>query len=63
MTFCSKHFLYCNNRISGKSMLKIKSTQIARECTSSYVEHLHSERIIAYDIVERNSNQNRAVGK
>ena len=28
---------------------------------SSYVGYLHDERIIAYDIVERDSNQNRAV--
>ena len=44
------------NRIVGKSMLKNKSPQIARECMSSYVGYLHNERIIAYVVVERVSN-------
>jgi len=44
------------NRISGKSMLKNKSSQIARMSMSSYVGYLHDERIIAHVIVERISN-------
>ena len=44
------------NRIQGKSNLKNKSPQIARECMSSYVGYLRDERIIAHVIVERDSN-------
>ena len=40
-------------------MLKIKSTQIARMSMSSYVEYLRNKLIIAYDILECNSIQNR----
>jgi len=46
--------------VFGKSILKIKSTQIARMSMSSYVIYIRKERIIAYDIVERDLNQNRA---
>ena len=45
------------NRIVGKSMLKNKSPQIAREYMSSYVEYLCNERIISYVIVECDSNE------
>ena len=47
------------NRIQGKSMLKNKSPQIARECMSSYIGYLRDERIIAHVIVERVSNMKR----
>ena len=43
-------------------MLKIKSTQIGRMSMSSYVGYIRHKHIIAYNIVERDSNQNRAVG-
>ena len=48
------------NRILGKSMLKNKSTQTARMIMSSYIGYLRNERIIPYDIVECDSNQNHA---
>ena len=41
------------NRIQGKSMLKNKSSQIARDYMSSYVGYIRDERIIAHVIVER----------
>ena len=49
------------NRMSGKSMLKNKSPQIARMSMSSYVGYLRDERIIANEILERNSIQIHAV--
>ena len=48
------------NRILGKSMLKIRCTQIARMSMISYVGYLRNERAIAHNIVERDSIQNRA---
>ena len=44
------------NRIQGKSMLKNKSPQIARDYMSSYVGYLRDKRTIAHAIVERVSN-------
>ena len=44
------------NRMSGKSMLKNKSSQIARIRMSSSVGYLRNERIIAHVIVECVSN-------
>ena len=41
-------------------MLKMKSTQIARVSISYYIGYLRDGRIIAYNIVERDSSQNRA---
>ena len=42
-------------------MLKMKTTQISMMIMSSYVGYIRDKRILAYVIVERNSNQNRAV--
>ena len=50
------------NRMSGKSMLKNKSPQIARMSMSSYVGYLRDERIISSVIVERDSKQNQKAG-
>ena len=44
------------NRIVGKSMLKNKSPQIGRECISSYVGYILDKHIIAYVVVEHDSN-------
>ena len=55
----SLYFIFCFarlNRIQGKSMLKNKSPQIAREYMSSYIGYIHDERIVAHVIVERVSN-------
>jgi len=44
------------NMIQGKSMLKNKSPQIARDYMCSYLGYLHDERKIAHVIVERVSS-------
>jgi len=49
-------YLSCFNMIVGKSMLKNKRPQIARECMSSYVGYLRKQRITAHVIVEHVSN-------
>ena len=46
----------CLNRIQGKSMLKNKSPQIARDYMSSYIGYLRYEHIIAHVLVERVSS-------
>ena len=54
----SRRFLRssCTNQCQGKSMLKNKSPQIARDYMSSYVGYIRDERTIAHVIVERVSN-------
>ena len=47
-------------RIQGKSMFKNKSPQIVRDYMSSYAGYICDERIIAHEIVERDSFQNHA---
>ena len=43
-------------RIQGKSMLKNKNPQIARDYMSSYIGYLRDKRIIAHGIVKRVSS-------
>jgi len=57
---CYSLDLYFINRIQGKSGLQKKSSQIARECMSSYIGYWYGERIILYVIVGCNSNEKQA---
>jgi len=45
------------NRIQGKYTYKIKSSQTARECMSSSIGYRNDERIIAYIVMECDSNE------